>query len=102
MKFEAVTIKDIAKSLGLSTSTVSRALRDSYEISPETKKKVLEYAEKINYQPNPIALSLKQRRSFSIGVVVCEIANSFFSQVINGIESIANQRGYNVIIAQSG
>jgi LacI family transcriptional regulator len=102
MKFEAVTIKDIAKSLGLSTSTVSRALRDSYEISPETKKKVLEYAEKINYQPNPIALSLKQRRSFSIGVVVCEIANSFFSQIINGIESIANQRGYNVIIAQSG
>jgi len=102
MKFEAVTIKDIAKSLGLSTSTVSRALRDSYEISPETKKKVLEYAEKINYQPNPIALSLKQRRSFSIGVVVCEIANSFFSQIINGIESIANQHGYNVIIAQSG
>lgn len=77
MKFEAVTIKDIAKALGLSTSTVSRALRDSYEISPETKKLVLEYAEKINYHPNPIALSLKERRSRSIGVIVCEIANSF-------------------------
>jgi LacI family transcriptional regulator len=101
MKFEAVTIKDIAKALGLSTSTVSRALRDSYEISPETKKLVLEYAEKINYQPNPIALSLKERRSRSIGVIVCEIANSFFSQVINGIESIAYNNGYNVIIAQS-
>jgi LacI family transcriptional regulator len=101
MKFEAVTIKDIAKALGLSTSTVSRALRDSYEISPETKKLVLEYAEKINYQPNPIALSLKERRSRSIGVIVCEIANSFFSQVINGIESIAYNSGYNVIIAQS-
>ena len=101
MKFEAVTIKDIAKALGLSTSTVSRALRDSYEISPETKKLVLEYAEKINYHPNPIALSLKERRSRSIGVIVCEIANSFFSQAINGIESIANNNGYNVIISQS-
>jgi DNA-binding LacI/PurR family transcriptional regulator len=101
MKFEAVTIKDIAKALGLSTSTVSRALRDSYEISPETKKLVLEYAEKINYHPNPIALSLKERRSRSIGVIVCEIANSYFSQVINGIESIANTNGYNVIISQS-
>lgn len=101
MKFEAVTIKDIAKALGFSTSTVSRALRDSHEISPETKRVVLEYAEKINYHPNPIALSLKERRSRSIGVVVCEIANSFFSQVINGIESIAYNNGYNVIIAQS-
>src|SRR6202008_3291253 len=101
MKFEAVTIKDIAKALGLSTSTVSRALRDSYEISPDTKKLVLEYAEKINYNPNPIALSLKERRSRSIGVVVCEIANSFFSQVIDGIESVAYDKGYNVIISQS-
>lgn len=101
MKFEAVTIKDIAKALGLSTSTVSRALRDSHEISPETKKLVLEYAQKINYHPNPIALSLKERRSRTIGVIVCEIANSYFSQVINGVESIAYQHGYNVIIAQS-
>lgn len=101
MKFEAVTIKDIAKALGLSTSTVSRALRDSYEISPETKKLVLEYAEKIKYHPNPIALSLKERRSRSIGVIVSEIANSFFSQAIDGIESIAYNNGYNVIISQS-
>jgi DNA-binding LacI/PurR family transcriptional regulator len=101
MKFEAVTIKDIAIALGLSTSTVSRALRDSYEISPATKKIVLEYAEKINYRPNPIALSLKEKRSHSIGVIVCEIANSFFSQTIDGIESIAYSKGYNVIISQS-
>ncbi len=101
MKFEAVTIKDIAKALGLSTSTVSRALRDSYEISPETKKLVLECAEKLNYRPNPIALSLKERKTRSIGVIVCEIANSFFSQIINGIESLAYDRGYNVIISQS-
>ena len=101
MKFEAVTIKDIAKALGISTSTVSRALRDSYEISPETKQLVLDCAEKLNYHPNPIALSLKEKRSRSIGVVVCEIANNFFSQVINGIESISYDRGYNVIISQS-
>ncbi|MFT3845997.1 MAG: LacI family DNA-binding transcriptional regulator [Lacibacter sp.] len=101
MKFEAVTIKDIAKALGLSTSTVSRALRDSYEISAETKQLVLECAEKLNYKPNPIALSLKEKRSRSIGVVVCEIANNFFSQLINGIESIAYDKGYNVIVAQS-
>jgi LacI family transcriptional regulator len=101
MKFEAITIKDIAKALGLSTSTVSRALRGSYEISTETKKLVLEYAEKLNYRPNPIALSLKEKRSRSIGIVVCEIANNFFSQVINGIESVAYKKGYYVIISQS-
>ncbi len=101
MKFEAVTIKDIAKALGLSTSTVSRALRDSYEISPQTKQLVKDYAREINYRPNPIALSLKEKRSRSIGVMVCEIANSFFSQVIDGIESIAYNKGYNIIISQS-
>lgn len=101
MRFEPTTIKDIAKALGLSTSTVSRALRGGYEISEETKRIVLEYAEQINYRPNPIALSLKERRSHSIGVVVCEIANNFFSQAINGIESIAYNSGYHVIITQS-
>jgi len=101
MKFETITIKDIAKALGLSTSTVSRALRGGYEISEETKKVVLEYAARINYRPNPIALSLKERRSYSIGVVVSEIANNFFSQAINGIESIAYGAGYHVIITQS-
>lgn len=99
--FEPVTIKDIAKALGLSTSTVSRALRDTHEISAATKKIVLAYAKEINYQPNPIALSLKERRSKSIGVVVSEVANSYFSQAINGIESIAYDRGYHVILSQT-
>ena len=101
MRFDNVTIKDIAKALNFSTSTVSRALRGSYEISTETKKLVTEYAEKINYRPNPVALSLKERRSQAIGVVVSEIANTFFSEAINGIESIAYNRGYHVIITQS-
>lgn len=99
--FEPVTIKDIAIALGLSTSTVSRALRDTHEISAATKKLVLDYAKEINYQPNPIALSLKERRSKSIGVVVSEVANSYFSQAINGIESIAYNQGYHVIISQT-
>lgn len=99
--FKPTTIKDIAKALSLSTSTVSRALRGGYEISEETKKIVLDYAEKINFTRNPIALSLKERRSYSIGVVVCEVANPFFSQAINGIESIAYNKGYHVIISQT-
>lgn len=101
MKFEAITIKDIAKALNLSVSTVSKALRGSYEISEETKKTVSEYAEKYNYQPNPIAQSLKKGKSKSIGVVVCNIDNIFFSQLINGIESVAHEKNYNVIITQS-
>jgi len=99
--FEPSTLKDIANALGLSTSTISRALRDTHEISAKTKKIVLEYAEKINYRPNPIALSLKERRSKSIGVVVSEVANHYFSQAINGIESIAYNLGYHVIITQT-
>ncbi|RZK27550.1 MAG: LacI family transcriptional regulator, partial [Hymenobacter sp.] len=91
----------IRSTISSRSSTVSRALRGSYEISPETKKLVLEYAEKINYRPNPIALSLKERRTRAIGVIVSEIANNFFSQAINGIESIAYNRGYHVIITQS-
>ena len=99
--YKPVTIKDIAKALGLSTSTVSRALRGGYEISDDTKKLVSDYAEKINYTPNPIALSLKEKRSYSIGVVVCELANSFYSQAIDGIEAVAYKKGYHVIITQS-
>lgn len=99
--FRPITIKDIAQALELSPSTVSRALSDSYEINEETKKRVLEYAEKHNYRRNPIASSLRHGRSYSIGVVVCEVANSFFSQAINGIESVAYGKGYHVIISQS-
>jgi LacI family transcriptional regulator len=99
--FKPTTIKDIAKALNLSTSTVSRALRGGYEISEETKRIVLEYAEKINFKRNPIALSLKERKSYSIGVMVCEVANQFFSQAIDGIESIAYSKGYHVIISQT-
>jgi len=99
--YKPATIKDIALALHLSPSTVSRALRDGYEISEETKKLVVAYAEKVNYKSNPIALSLKNKRSYSIGIVVPKLANSFFSQAIAGIESIAYERGYHTIITQT-
>ncbi|RRB02427.1 LacI family DNA-binding transcriptional regulator [Larkinella rosea] len=98
---DTITIKDIARALNLSTSTVSRALRDSYEINAETKRQVVEYAERLHYRPNPIAVSLKENRSRVIGVIVPQIANLFFSQVINGIEAVAYNRGYHVSIFQS-
>ncbi|GAA4381484.1 LacI family DNA-binding transcriptional regulator [Hymenobacter koreensis] len=98
---DTITIKDIARALNLSTSTVSRALRGSYEINPETKRLVMEYAERLNYRPNPIALSLKGSSSRAIGVIVPQIANYYFSQAINGIEAIAYNRGYHVIIFQT-
>jgi LacI family transcriptional regulator len=101
MRFEAVTIKDIAKALGVSTSTVSRALRGSHEINEETKQMVQAYADRMQYQPNPIARSLKESSSKAIGVIVPEIDNTFFAQALTGIDAFAHQRGYHVVIFQS-
>ncbi|MBK8518246.1 MAG: LacI family DNA-binding transcriptional regulator [Saprospiraceae bacterium] len=96
-----ITIKDIANALGISNSTVSRALRDSHEISEDTKAKVIAYAKAVNYHPNPIAQSLRENKSYSIGVIVPEIANNYFSEVINGIDSVASQHDYHVVIYQT-
>lgn len=96
-----ITIKDIARQLNLSKSTVSRALRDSSEISIETKKRVLELAQRLDYNPNPVALSLLNSQSNDIGVIVPEIANPFFAIVIAGIEEVAFAQGYHVVIYQS-
>jgi LacI family transcriptional regulator len=98
---KALTIKDIAKALNTSVSTVSRALRDSSEINPETKQQILDYIAQVNYVPNPMARSLKENRSRSIGVILPELTNNFFSQAINGIEETAYLRGYHVVISQS-
>jgi len=98
---EAATLKDIARELNISVSTVSRALRDSYEINPETKRVVMECAARLHYRPNPIALSLKGSSSKAIAAIVPEIANYYFSQAINGIDEAANRRGYDVLIFQS-
>ncbi|MBK7653613.1 MAG: LacI family DNA-binding transcriptional regulator [Flammeovirgaceae bacterium] len=101
MKFNQVTIKDIARELGISPSTVSRALKDHPDISVATKKAVNELAEKLNYQPNIVALNLRQRKTNTIGVIIPEIVHFFFSTVISGIEDVAYTAGYNVILAQS-
>ena len=98
---KTTTMKDIDEVLGLSTSTVSRALSDSHEINIETKKRVLAYAESVNFQQNPMAVSLKKGKSNSIGLIVCDVANYFFSQVIDGVDSIAYDNGYHLIITQS-
>ncbi|HPD95166.1 MAG: LacI family DNA-binding transcriptional regulator [Bacteroidales bacterium] len=101
MKSSQITIKDIARELGISPSTVSRALKDHPDISQETKRLVNELAAKYNYKPNIIALSLRNQRSNIIGVIIPEIVHYFFSSVISGIEEVANQNGYSVIISQS-
>src|SRR5690606_13315386 len=101
MKYNQVTIKDIARELGISPSTVSRALKDHPDISPDTKKAVNALAEKLNYQPNIVALSLRQSKTNTIGVIIPEIVHFFFSTVISGIEDVAYSAGYNVILAQS-
>ncbi|MFT4204869.1 MAG: LacI family DNA-binding transcriptional regulator [Chitinophagaceae bacterium] len=101
MNFETITIKDIAKALNISISTVSKALRKSHEISEETQRMVIAYADKHNYHPNPIAQRLRAGVSKTIGVIVSNFDNNFFSQVVNGIESVAQQKGYTTIITQS-
>ena len=101
MRSNQITIKDIARILGISPSTVSRALKDHPDINIDTKKAVNELALKLRYQPNAVALSLKNSRSNTIGIIIPEIVHYFFSSVISGIEDVASQRGYTVIICQS-
>jgi len=96
-----VTLKQIAKELDVSISTVSKSLRNSKEISEDTREKVQAFAKLYNYKPNNIALSLKNRKTRTIGIIIPEIVHHFFSNVIRGIELIANKRGYNVIVGLS-
>jgi LacI family transcriptional regulator len=96
-----ITLKDIANELSVSISTVSKALKNSDEISKDTKDKIKAFAKFYNYRPNNIALSLKNKRTKNIGVVIPDIVHHFFTTVFRGIEKYANQRGYNVIICIS-
>ena len=96
-----ITLKQIAKELDVSVSTVSRALKGSKEIGEETTQKIKAFAELYNYKPNNIALSLKNKKTKTIGILIPEIVHHFFSTVIRGIELVANKRGYNVIVGLS-
>ena len=95
------TIRDIAKTLGISKSTVSRALNNHFDVNPETARKVRELATQIDYHPNLLAQHLKQQRTNTIGVVIPETVNRFFAKAVGGIQEVANRAGYNVMICQS-
>lgn len=101
MKKEKATIHDIAKKLNITASTVSRALKNHPRISDETKKAVQKVASKLNYQPNHIAAALRNGRSNILGIIVPWADRSFFSSIIRGIEEIANDSNYNVMICQT-
>jgi len=96
-----ITIKDIANELGISTSTVSRALKNSPAISKETRQKVKAFAELYHYKPNTLALKLRSNKTMVIGIIIPEIVHHFFSKIISGVEKIANGRNYSVMICLS-
>lgn len=96
-----ITLKQIAKELDVSISTVSKSLRNSPEIGEETRLKVQAFAKFYHYKPNNIALSLKNRKTKTIGIIIPEIVHHFFSTVINGVEQVANEHGYSVVICLS-
>lgn len=93
-----LTIKMLARELNLSVSTVSKAMRDSHEISAETKQRVNLMAKRLSYVPNAYASSLSRRSSKTIGIVIPEVVDSFFALAINGVESVAQEKGYHVLI----
>ncbi len=101
MKSTQVTIKDIARALKVSVSTVSRALRGLPEIHPDTRNAVLRLAEELDYQPNQLAKSLAKSRTKTIGVIVPNLSYHFFSAVLNSIEEAAMQAGFSVLVCQS-
>ncbi|MAD97189.1 MAG: LacI family transcriptional regulator [Flavobacteriaceae bacterium] len=98
---QKITIKTIAKELGVSTSTVSKALKDSHEISADTKQKIQAYANLYNYKPNNLALQLRNQKTKLIGVILPKIVHHFFSTIIKGIEEVANERGYHIMVCFS-
>lgn len=101
MEKKRATIKDIARELGISTSTVSRALADRWDVKPETREAVLKLAKELHYKPNPLSISLLKKKSNTIGVIIPEFVNSFFPKIIMGIESILEEKGYQLMIGHS-
>lgn len=101
MSQKPATIKEIAKRLNVSVSTVSRALHNHPSIGLRTKMQVQKLAEELNYEPNQAAISFKQGKTMTIGVILPNLREEFFSTAINGIEDIAIQNQYTVLIGQS-
>src|ERR1051325_9214606 len=101
MKKPVATIKEIAKRLNVSVSTVSRALHDHHSIGLRTKMRVQQLAKELKYEPNQTAIFFKQRKTFTIGVILPHLSEHFFSSAISGIEDFANTKNYNVLLGQS-
>src|ERR1700694_3020434 len=95
------TIKEIAKRLNISASTVSRALHDHPSIGLRTKTRVQQLARELNYEPNQTAIFFQQKKTFTIGVILPELSEAFFSAAISGIEDTANRQKYSVLLGQS-
>lgn len=95
---DSINIKELAEALNLSTSTISRAFRDNSDISVATKERILSKARELNYQPNHYASNLREQKSKTIAVIVPELANNYFSQAIHGIERVAREKGYHILI----
>ncbi len=98
---QKITLKKIAKEFDVSISTVSKALKDSHEISAEVKDRIKAFAEYYHYKPNSLALNLRNQKTKTIGIIIPEIVHHFFTKVITGIERLANEKGYNVMICVS-
>jgi DNA-binding LacI/PurR family transcriptional regulator len=101
MKKRLISLKDLADELGISISTVSRALKNNPMISPELTQKIKELAIKMNYIPNPLAMGLLRQQTKMIGVIVPDLVTHFYSSIISGIEEVAKENGYFIIIASS-
>ena len=97
-----VTLKDIGKEVGVSATTVSRALNNKPDISYQVKQKIKEVAERLGYSPNALARSLKAKKTSSIGVLIADIADPFFAPIVKGIENTARQMGYSIILCDTG
>lgn len=97
-----INIKELAQRLNLSKSTVSRAFRGHSDINIETKERILKVAKELNYQPNHHASNLRAQKSKNIAIIVPQIANNFFSQAIDGIETVAREKGYHLLIYLTG
>ena len=95
------TLKDLARILDLSESTISRALRDHPRISVETRRRVKELAERMDYVPNQLAVNLLQQRTNTIGVIVPRIGYHLYATAISGMEAEAEKEGFNIVICQS-
>ena len=98
---QKITLKKIAKEFDVSISTVSKALKDSHEISEEVRERIKAFAKYYNYKPNSLALNLRNQKTKTIGIIIPQIVHHFFTKVISGIEHVANEKGYNVMICMS-